>query len=359
MKEFEDKSRDAMKSFYETTRQELLDIVGRPILAARLYQSVYRDHARDFAAVEAFPDPKGSLEGLSLDLPAVRESFDSADGTRRYVLQLCDGQLVESVLIPREDRVTFCISSQAGCGLACAFCLTGQMGFIRDLSAGEIVSQVVVMRRDGCKATSTGQFSIVFMGMGEPLNNYDNVLRAVRILHDDHGLRVPMTRITISTAGLLPGIERLARESMFPNLSISLTGATNEVRDSLMPINRKYPIEEVIRTVQRFPLSRQKRVMFEYVLIKGVTDSVEDAARLAASLRGLRAKVNVIPLNPSPDIPFSTPRPAEILRFQEVLLRNNITTFVRTNRGNDVSAACGQLRRNIDTIVPETPQPHV
>src|SRR5262245_38016479 len=198
----------------------------------------------------------------------MHESFTSADGTTRYLIRLDDGELIESVLIPRPDRVTLCISSQVGCGLGCTFCLTGQLGLTRDLTAEEIVSQVLLILKN-----TTQRFSVVFMGMGEPLQNYDNVQRAIRFMHDDHGFALPMSRITVSTAGLIPGIERLAAQPLFPNLSISLTGVTNPTRDALMPINRKYPIEMVMETVRSLPLSRQKRVMFECVMIKGVTDS--------------------------------------------------------------------------------------
>jgi 23S rRNA (adenine2503-C2)-methyltransferase len=344
-----------MKSFFDTTRQELAGVLG-PARAARVYQCVYQASTADFMEVEGIPKrQKALLAGtIHLGLPAVETRMDSVDGTRKYLLRLRDSELVESVVIPRKDRVTFCISSQVGCGLACAFCLTGQMGFIRDLDAGEIVSQVILMRREWQKRTDSRHFSIVFMGMGEPLNNYANVLKAVRIFHDDCGLKVPLTRITISTAGLAPAIERLGAESLFPNISISLTGATNEVRDALMPINRKYPIEQVISAVQQLPLSRRTRVMFEYVVIKGVTDSMEDASRLADLLRGIGSKVNLIPLNPSPDIAFETADVSQVLRFQQVLIGNNIATFIRKNRGNDVSAACGQLRRRMETGRPAT-----
>jgi 23S rRNA (adenine2503-C2)-methyltransferase len=193
---------------------------------------------------------------------------------------------------------------------------------------------------------SSHRFSVVLMGMGEPLQNYENVLKAIRILTDDHGLALPLHRITLSTAGLVPGMQRLAKEPIFPNLSISLTGATNRKRDELMPINQKYPIEEVIGVVRTLPESRRKRVMFEVVMIKGVTDSVDDAQHLSSLLRGLRAKVNLIPLNESPDIEFQRSSRAGILRFQEVLLRNDIATFIRKTRGDDVYGACGQLKRN-------------
>jgi len=280
-----------------------------------------------------------------LEIPKLqnRYSFTSHDGTRRFVLKLHDGALIESVLIPRSDRLTFCISSQVGCGLGCTFCLTGQLGFTRDLSSCEMISQVLLMLKDtaGCR------FSVVFMGMGEPLQNYDNVIEAVRYLHDDHGLRLPMARITVSTAGLLPAMERLAREPLFPNLCISLTGVTNRTRDVLMPVNRKYPIESLVQFVREMPLARRKRVMFECVMIKDVTDSTDDAERLAELLRGTRVKVNLIPLNPAEEIQYERPSEVAVLRFQEILLRNGIATFIRKNRGDDVSGACGQLKNKV------------
>jgi 23S rRNA (adenine2503-C2)-methyltransferase len=275
-------------------------------------------------------------------LPVITNRFTSGDGTVRYLLRLEDGQLVESVLIPRDDRVTFCISSQVGCALGCAFCLTGQLGLARNLSAGEIVAQVELLRRQTAQ-----RYSVVFMGMGEPFDNYDSVIEAIRVLHDDRGLKVPMTRITVSTAGLIPGIERLAQEPLFPNLCISLTGVTNKTRDALMPINRRYPIEAVMDAVRKLPLARQKRVMFECVMIKGVTDSVDDAETLSQLVRAMRVKVNLIPLNPAAEIPFERSDDNAVRRFQDILVRNGTATFIRKNRGNDVSGACGQLRRKM------------
>jgi 23S rRNA (adenine2503-C2)-methyltransferase len=275
----------------------------------------------------------------------LERAFTSQDGTRRYLLRLNDGELIESVRIPRPDRVTLCISSQAGCGLGCTFCLTGRLGFIRDLTASEILDQVHLM------AEGAERFSVVFMGMGEPLQNYDNVLEAIRYMHDDHGFALPMSRITVSTAGLVPAIERLAGESLFPNLSISLTGVTNRTRDVLMPINRKHPIETLIDAVRKLPPQRQKRVMFECIMIRGLTDSPEDAATLARSLAGLRVKVNLIPLNAAPEIPYEPSAYDAVLRFQEVLLQNGVTTFIRKNRGNDVSGACGQLMKKTLTLI--------
>jgi 23S rRNA (adenine2503-C2)-methyltransferase len=334
-----------VKSFFDQSKPDLEAWVDGPTRAGRVFRGVYQDRAEDFESILTIPSAarKALSSALQLDLPQIAGRFDSEDGTRRYLLQLRDGQTVESVLIPASDRVTFCVSSQIGCALGCTFCLTGQMGLIRDLSAGEIVSQVMVLRREA----GARRFSIVLMGMGEPLQNYDNVIRALHILHDDHGLCVAPSRITLSTAGLVPGIERLARERLFPNLSISMTGVTNPSRDALMPVNRKYPIEAVMEAIRKLPVSRQDRVMFECVMIKGVTDSPEDAYELSRLLRGLRAKVNLIPLNPAPEIPFRRAEERDILRFQEILIRNGTTTFIRKNRGNDVSGACGQLKKKV------------
>src|SRR5262245_4183295 len=276
----------------------------------------------------------------------VANCFTSGDGARRYLLRLDDSQLIESVLIPREGRVTFCVSSQIGCSLGCTFCLTGQLGLTRDLSADEIISQVLILRSE-LRPDEAQRFSVVFMGMGEPLQNYNNVLAAIRALHEDRSVQLPMRRITISTAGLIPAMERLAREPLFPNLSISLTGATTETRDALMPINRKYPIEAVIEIIRRLPQPRQKRVMVECVMIKGLTDLPAEAERLSELLRGTSAKVNLIPLNPAEEIPYERSSDASIFHFQQILLHNGVATFIRKNRGNDVSGACGQLKKKI------------
>jgi 23S rRNA (adenine2503-C2)-methyltransferase len=334
-----------VQSFFDQSRRELLQWVERPTRADRIFQSVYRDRIARFDQVESVPAAyRAALsQSLTLQLPDIVQRFDSEDGTRRYLLRLHDNQTVESVLIPSHDRTTFCISSQIGCALACAFCLTGQLGLTRDLSVGEIVSQVVVLQRE----TSQRRFSVVLMGMGEPLQNYENVIKALSVMHDDNGLGIPLSRITLSTAGLVPAIDRLAKERFFPNLSISLSGVTNAIRDELMPINRKYPIEKVMDSVRRLPLSRQSRVMFECVMIKGVTDSTEQAEELSRLMGGMHAKVNLIPLNPAPEIPFRRSEDAAILRFQEILLDSGTTVFIRRNRGNDVSGACGQLKKKL------------
>jgi len=275
-------------------------------------------------------------------LITVHNSFVSIDGSVRYLLRLQDGEFVEALRIPRDNRVTFCISSQVGCAHGCTFCLTAQLGLVRNLSADEIVEQLSVLQGFGSREE---RFSVVLMGMGEPLANYDNVLEAIRFFHDDHGLKMPMSRITVSTAGLVPAVRRLGKEVLFPNLSISLTGVRNCVRDELMPVNRKYPVENIMEAVRELPPQRRKRVMFECVMIKGLTDSVEDAEELSRLVRGMNVKVNLIPLNPAEEIPFERSGEDAILQFQEVLIRNGVATFIRKNRGNDVSGACGQLMK--------------
>lgn len=331
-----------MKSFFDQAKSDVEASVGSRTRAGRVFQGVYREGVARFEDLGVIPAASRRVlqEAFNLHLPAIEGRFESEDGTIRYLLKVQGGESVESVLIPSRDRVTFCISSQIGCALGCTFCLTGKMGLVRDLSPGEIVSQVVLLQRESGRR----RFNVVLMGMGEPLQNYENVVKAMTILEDDHGLGVAPARITLSTAGLVPGIERLAKERVFPNLAISLSGVTNTTRDSLMPINRRYPIEAVMEVVRKLPAARQSRVMFECVMIKGVTDSVEDAHELSRLVKGMRVKVNLIPLNPSPDIPYERAEDRDVLRFQEILVKSGTATFVRRNRGNDVLGACGQLR---------------
>ena len=333
-----------MKSFFDYEKPELASIFDPPFRATQIYKAVYQRSFDDFALMTDLPKAsRASFSGeWNIKLPSVHRRFDSIDGTRRYLVRLQDDELAETVYIPEESRDTICISSQIGCALACTFCLTGQLGLTRHLSAGEIVTQALVAHRENI---SSRGFNIVLMGMGEPLHNYDNVMKAIRILHDKDGLNMSMSRITLSTAGLLPAIERLAAEPMIPNLAISLTGATNEKRNELMPINRRYPIEQLLDAVRRFPLKHRQRVTFEYVLLRGVTDAPEDSLHLVKLLKGIRAKVNLIPFNEAEELSYRRPLDAAIERFQQVLIENNISAFVRKNRGNDISAACGQLKK--------------
>jgi 23S rRNA (adenine2503-C2)-methyltransferase len=336
-----------MKFFFDFERPELAATFDPSFRATQIYKSVYQRWFDDFDLMTDLP--KTLREDLAKEwdirLPAVHRRFDSFDGTRRYLVRLHDGELAETVLIPEEHRNTVCISSQVGCALACTFCLTGQLGLIRNLSAGEILTQALIAQRGNLSAEARDSFNIVLMGMGEPLHNYDNVMKALRILHDVHGMNMSMSRVTLSTAGLLPAIERLAEEPMIPNLAISLTGASNDKRNQLMPINRRYPLEQLLDAVRRFPLKHRQRVTFEYVLLRGVTDSPEDALHLVRLLKGMRAKVNLIPLNEAEELHYKRPSDAAIERFQQILIDHQIAAFVRKNRGNDISAACGQLRK--------------
>ena len=336
-----------MKHVFDVERSELSEILSPSYRATQIFKSVYQRWLDDFELMTDIPKivRAGLTAEWNIRLPQVHRRFDSVDGTRRYLVRLDDGELAETVFIPEEHRNTICISSQVGCALACTFCLTGQLGLSRHLSPGEIVTQVLIAQRDNLTWEERDSFNIVLMGMGEPLHNYDNVMKAIRIMHDEHGLNMSMGRITLSTAGLLPAIERLGTESNIPNLAISLTGATNEKRNELMPINRKYPIEKLLDAVRRFPLKHRQRITFEYVLLKGVTDLPEDAFHLVRLLKGIPAKVNLIPLNEAEELDYQRPSDAAIERFQSILADHHIDAFVRKNRGNDISAACGQLKK--------------
>jgi 23S rRNA (adenine2503-C2)-methyltransferase len=336
-----------MRSLFDFEREDLAALLVPSYRATQIFKAVYQRWIDTFDAMTDLP--KASRTDLAaawaIQPPPVHRRFDSADGTRRYLVPLSDGEFAETVFIPEEHRNTICISSQVGCALACTFCLTGKLGLKRHLTAGEIVGQVIAAQRDNLTWDARDGFNIVLMGMGEPLHNYDNVMKAIRILHDPEGMNISMGRITLSTAGMLPALQRLAEEPTIPNLAISLTGATNEKRDILMPINRKYPIEELLETVRRFPLKHRQRVTFEYVLLKGVTDSSEDAKALVRLLKGIPAKVNLIPLNEAEELDYERPSDEAVERFQDVLAAHNISAFVRKNRGNDISAACGQLMK--------------
>jgi 23S rRNA (adenine2503-C2)-methyltransferase len=278
---------------------------------------------------------------FTISTPSVARREKSVDGTEKFLLALADGKHIESVFIPDTPAMTFCISTQVGCAMACSFCLTGKMGLARNLSAGEIVGQVRVLA--GALEMRDKPFNIVLMGMGEPLHNYDETMKALRILADDHGLAVHPRRVTLSTVGLLPQLEQLAREPMMPNLAISLHAPTDAQRGELVPINRKYGVADIVAACKRFPLRKRSRITFEYVLLANVNDSPEDARRLAKLLAGVKSKVNVIPLNAAPAIPFERPSDAAIDRFAKILADRGVHVSVRKSRGRDIRAACGQL----------------
>jgi 23S rRNA (adenine2503-C2)-methyltransferase len=311
--------------------------------ARQIFRWIYRRGIIDAAAMTDLP--RGLRESLTTDFtlttPEITARHRSSDGTEKFLLTLGDGRQIESVFIPDTPAMTFCISTQVGCAMACAFCLTGKMGLARNLTAGEIAGQVRVLA--GALDMRQTAFNIVLMGMGEPLHNYDETMKALRILADEHGLAIPPRRVTLSTVGLLPALERLADEPLMPNLAISLHAPTDLQRGGLVPINRKYGIADVIDACKRFPVRRRSRITFEYVLLAGVNDSLEDARRLAKLLAGVKSKVNLIPLNAAAGIPFERPADAAVDRFAKILAERDVMVSVRKSRGRDIRAACGQL----------------
>ncbi len=276
-----------------------------------------------------------------MDCPALAAVQTSRDGSQKFLFVLDDGESIESVLIPDKGRRTLCISTQAGCSLGCRFCLTGQRRFSRNLSTSEILGQILAVQRMSKNRSLT---NIVFMGMGEPLANFKNTLKALEIMNYDDGLRFSKRRITLSTVGLIPEIEKLGQSSQRCRLAVSLNATNCETRTFLMPVNRQYPLEDLLDACRRFPLAPRERITFEYVLIKGMNDSDEDAKRLPRLLQGIRAKLNLIPYNESPLLPFERASEGRILAFQQALLQKNLTAIIRRSRGADISAACGQLR---------------
>jgi 23S rRNA (adenine2503-C2)-methyltransferase len=311
--------------------------------ARQIFQWVYRRGIVDPGRMSDLSrDLRTALtEEFTLTTPTLVHREKSADGTEKVLLTLGDGRNIESVFIPDTPSMTFCVSTQVGCAMACAFCLTGRMGLVRNLTAGEIVGQVRVLTEAlGMRDT---RFNIVLMGMGEPLHNYDETMKALRILADEHGFAISPRRITLSTVGLLPALEKLAREPVMPNLAISLHAPTDAQRGDLVPINRKYGVADIIEACKRFPLKRRNRITFEYVLLAGVNDRPEDARKLARILAGVKSKVNLIPLNAAVGIPFERPSDEAINRFAQILADHHLTVSVRKSRGRDIRAACGQL----------------
>ncbi|MEK6742812.1 MAG: 23S rRNA (adenine(2503)-C(2))-methyltransferase RlmN [Nitrospirota bacterium] len=281
---------------------------------------------------------------FSLTVPSLLQTERSSDGTRKFLFGLEDGHTIESVLIPDDDRQTLCISSQVGCQQACRFCLTGQGGFTRNLAFFEIAGQVLEVSRILKNEGSRGITNIVLMGMGEPLANFEEVLKAIRIITSDRALGISGRRLTLSTDGLVPEMDALGRAGAKVNLAVSLNATTDETRDRIMPVNRRYPLKELLAACRRFPLEPRRRITFEYVLLRGVNDSGDDALRLARLLKGIKCKVNLIPFNPFPGSEFKRPDDAAVKRFQKILQDHHYTALVRESRGRDISAACGQLR---------------
>lgn len=264
----------------------------------------------------------------------------SNDGTHKFLFELQDGNCIESVLIPEKKHLTICVSTQVGCALGCAFCLSGKNGLIRNLTPSEIVNQICTIKHEFLPANET--LNIVFMGMGEPLANYANTLKALHILTSPFGLNFSKRRITVSTAGLIPEIKRLGQE-LPVNLAISLNAANNSLRNSLMPINKKYPLKKLLEVASKTPLPSRKRITFEYILIKDINDSLKDAEKLATLLQGIRCKINLIPFNEHKDVGFKRPNDEAVEIFRQFLNAKHFSVAVRKSKGNDILAACGQL----------------
>jgi 23S rRNA (adenine2503-C2)-methyltransferase len=341
--------------------------MGEPAYrGAQIYHALHAERRFDFAEMTNLPAAlrERLAREASIELPRIVRTHHSGDGTVRYVLALSAADpesankmvrpaTVETVFMPEENRQTICISTQAGCAVDCHFCLTATLGLIRNLTAGEIIGQVSLALKEN-RATLKPQTNVVLMGQGEPLLNYEPVMAALRILLDPNGLAISPKHTTLSTSGIIPGIEKLGTEKIRPKLAISLNASSNEQRDTIMPINRKYPIEKLIEVCERYPLRPWEHLTFEYVLLGGFNDSPEDARRVARLLANLRAKVNLIPWNPG-ELPFEKPDPARVEEFRRVLTDKGVRAFVRFSRGQDVMAACGQLALLESNTAPNKP----
>lgn len=318
-------------------------LAEKPFRGRQLYHEIYRRKQFDFSQMaelsQSFRDRLA--REFVIGTPRVCRRSVSRDGTVKFLFQLGDGRFIESVYIPEERRDTLCISSQVGCDVGCTFCMTAQMGFERNLTPAEILGQVLLVIKEGC--LQERGFNIVFMGMGEPLYNYRNVMKAFQIMIDPAGMALSHRKITVSTSGVVPVLRKMHAEPVLPNLAISLNATTNAVRDTIMPINQKWGLNELLQACREFPLEPRRRITFEYVLLEGATDSDQDAYRLVGLLKGMRAKVNLIPYNPNPGMPYRRPSIERVERFKEILSHHFISAFIRKTRGEDVAAACGQL----------------
>ena len=355
------------------TLQELTSLAedtGQPSYRGRqIFEGIYRQRVDSPEQISNLPQPfRESLRtaGFSVGFPHIEKKFTATDGTIRYLLTLADGKSVETVWMPEGDggeagdgseagieeesrtwkRATICVSSQVGCAVDCRFCLTALLGVQRNLSAGEMVGQICAALNDQCVMLPQDRLNVVFMGMGEPFLNYDNFMKAVRLLVD--GVGIGESRMTVSTAGIVPRIYDFGAEPVRPKLAISLNASNEELRSRLMPINRKWNLQKLIAAARDFPLRTRERLTFEYVLLNQMNDSVQNARQVAELIRGLRAKVNLIALNPGPEIAFETPAEERVLQFQRILIAAGVPAFIRRPRGRDIFAACGQLKRTVE-----------
>lgn len=345
--------------------QELTTLVqkyGQPDYRAKqLFQAIYPQRVGSLESISTLPRQFRSAlkaEGFEIRQPKIEKKFESADGTIRYLMTMADGETVETVWMPEGDggeagdgseagdgewsRATICVSSQAGCAVNCQFCLTALLGIKRNLEAGEIVGQVTAILNDHGVDLERQRVNLVFMGMGEPFLNYANFMKSVRLLSDGVGL--PESRMTVSTSGIVPRIFDFGNEPVRPKLAISLNAPNDELRNRIMPINRKWNLGLLMQAAREFPLRNRERITFEYVLLNGVNDDPGHAREVIELVRGIRCKLNLIALNPGPGIEFSTPEERRVQAFQSLLMRADVPAFVRRPRGRDIYAACGQLK---------------
>jgi 23S rRNA (adenine2503-C2)-methyltransferase len=357
--------------------QELTSLAlgsGQPAYRGQqIFDAVYRQKIERLDQVSTLPlDYRAHLaeQGWAVGLPGIARKFISADGTVRYLVELADGDTVETVWMPEGDggesgdgseagdeagggsaamgwrRATICVSSQVGCAVNCKFCFTALIGVKRNLAAGEIVGQIAAVLRDQGVEPPLQRVNIVFMGMGEPFLNYDNFMKSVHLLVD--GIGIPESRMTVSTAGIVPRIRDFGQEPVRPKLAISLNGSNDMLRSEVMPLNRKWNLSELMRSAREFPLRARERLTFEYVLLAGVNDDAEQAREVVELVRGIQAKVNLIAMNPGTELPYRAPEQERVLAFQRILAAAGIPTFVRRPRGRDIFAACGQLKRTME-----------
>ena len=337
--------------------EELAAASGEPRYRGRqLYKAIYARRERDFEALTDLHRPFRSFltERYRIAYPRVQGQVVSRDGAVRYLLALDDKNVVEAVYMPEETRTTLCLSSQVGCAVDCKFCFTALLGVKRNLTAGEIVGEVLALA-EAQGLPRRARLNVVFMGMGEPLLNFRPVMQAVGIMSDDEGMGIPLRRITLSTAGIVPRIYDLAREPNRPKLAVSLNASNDAQRTELMPLNRKYPLGELMDACRAYPLRPREHLTFEYVLLDGINDTVEDARRVVKLLHGIRAKVNLIPYNGGPELPYRPSPLDRVLAFQQVLVERGVPAYIRISRGQDVRAACGQL--SLATIPAPISQP--
>jgi 23S rRNA (adenine2503-C2)-methyltransferase len=351
----------------------LVDELSEPSYRAQqIFEALYRQRVVLLGQISTLPGTLRSeltARGYDIGAPQIEGKFQSTDGTVRYLVACTDGQTVETVWMPegdggengdgteageetprRWDRATICVSSQVGCAVDCQFCLTALLGVKRNLTAGEIVGQVCAVLRDQNVSPPEDRINLVFMGMGEPFLNFDNCMKAVRLLVE--GVGIPESRMTLSTAGIVPRIHDFGAESIRPKLAISLNASNDQMRTRLMPINQKWNLALLLEAARAFPLRPRERLTFEYVLLANENDYPEHARQVVELIRGLRAKVNLIALNPGPGISYGTPLPDRVLAFQKILVAAGVPTFIRKPRGLDIYAACGQLKRTWEISAP-------